>query len=145
MNSDKDTLHSWQRCCGAGRVLSYILYPLCYRLYLQHHHTDLFDTLDNCVGCPRDCHCPLRGVGQHVPRHLNLSTCGLETERERRSNPDAEPLSLQPAPAPMPRAPRELQLPCASGDVASPEGQKPCCCSYVSWTILGSARHTMPA
>lgn len=60
--------------CQLG-FFSYVLYPLCYRLYLQHHHTDLFDTLDNCVGCPRDCHRPLRGVGQHVPRHLNLSTC----------------------------------------------------------------------
>lgn len=82
---ERDTLHSSQRSRGASwDGFPYVLYPLCYRLYLQHHHTDLFDTLDNRVGCPRDCHRPLRGVGQHVPRHLDLSTCGLETERERK-------------------------------------------------------------
>ena len=48
------------------------------RLYLQHDHTDLLDTLDDGVGGPRDGHCPLRGVGQHVPGHLDLGTCGLE-------------------------------------------------------------------
>lgn len=81
----RHTLHSSQRSGGASwDFFLYVLYPLCYRLYLQHDHTDLFDTLDNCVRCPRDCHCPLRGVGQHVPRHLDLSTCGLETERERK-------------------------------------------------------------
>lgn len=82
---ERDTLHSSQHSREASwDFFPYVLYPLCYRLYLQHHHTDLFDTLDNCVGCPRDCHRPLRGVGQHVPRHLHLSTCGLETERERK-------------------------------------------------------------
>lgn len=48
------------------------------RLYLQHDHTDLLDTLDDGVRGPRDGHCPLRGVGQHVPGHLDLGTCGLE-------------------------------------------------------------------
>lgn len=48
------------------------------RLYLQHDHTDLLDTLDDGVGGPRDGHCSLCGVGQHVPSHLDLGTCGLE-------------------------------------------------------------------
>lgn len=48
------------------------------RLYLQHDHTDLLDTLDDGVRGPRDGHCPLCGVGQHVPGHLDLGTCGLE-------------------------------------------------------------------
>lgn len=49
--------------------------------YLQHDHTDLFDTLDDGFWGPRDCHCTLRGVGQHVACHLNLGPCGLEENR----------------------------------------------------------------
>ena len=45
---------------------------------IQHDHTDLLDTLDDGVRGPRDGHCPLCGVGQHVPGHLDLGTCGLE-------------------------------------------------------------------
>lgn len=50
------------------------------RLYLQHDHTDLLDALDDGVGGPRDGHCPLCGVGQHVPGHLDLGTCGLQKQ-----------------------------------------------------------------
>lgn len=47
-------------------------------LYLQHHHTDLFDTLDDGLGGPRDGHGSLCGVWQHVSCNLDLSTCGLK-------------------------------------------------------------------
>lgn len=46
--------------------------------YLQHDHTDLFDTLDDGFWGSGDCHCTFCGIGQHVPRHLNLGPCGLE-------------------------------------------------------------------
>lgn len=47
-------------------------------LYLQHHHADLFDTLDDGLRGPGDGHSSLRGVWQHVSCNLDLSPCGLK-------------------------------------------------------------------
>lgn len=55
-----------------------IYWTYIHSIYLQHDHTDLFDTLDDGFWCPRDCHRTLGGVGQHVPGYLHLGSCGLE-------------------------------------------------------------------
>lgn len=49
-------------------------------LYLQHDHTDLFDTLDDGQRGPSDSDGSLSGVGQHVSSHLYLSSCRLHTQ-----------------------------------------------------------------
>lgn len=46
--------------------------------YLQHHHADLLHTLDDGVGSAGYGHRALRRVGQHVPCHLHLRSCGLQ-------------------------------------------------------------------
>lgn len=51
-------------------------------IYLQHHHTDLLDTLDDGLGGAGNGDGTLRGVGEHVTCHLNLGSRGL-AERER--------------------------------------------------------------
>lgn len=59
-------------------ILCHTTYSTTSTTYLQHDHTDLFNTLNDRFWGPRDCHCTLRGVRQHVPCHLNLGPCGLE-------------------------------------------------------------------
>lgn len=54
------------------------IFPLSPLLYLKHHHTYLFDTLDDGFGGPWDRHCSLGGVGEHVTCNLDLSSCGLK-------------------------------------------------------------------
>lgn len=56
-------------------------------LYLQHHYTDLFDTLDDGLRGPGDSHGSLCGVWQHVSCNLDLSTCGLKVEEKQNRSP----------------------------------------------------------
>lgn len=51
--------------------------------YLQHHHADLLHTLDDGVRSAGYGHGALRRVGQHVPCHLHLGSCGLQQTQSK--------------------------------------------------------------
>lgn len=53
--------------------------------YLQHDHADLLDTLNYRLGSAGDGDGSLRGVGEHVSRHLYLSTCWLASGKKNTS------------------------------------------------------------
>lgn len=54
--------------------------------YLQHDHTDLFDTLDDGQRGPGDSNGSLSRVRQHVSSHLYLSSCRLDRNLEFNSH-----------------------------------------------------------
>ncbi len=56
------------------------------QVYLQHDHTDLFDTLYDGQRGPSDSNGSLSRVRQHVSSHLYLSSCRLQTETELNSH-----------------------------------------------------------
>lgn len=50
--------------------------------YLQHYHTDLFDTVYDGLRNTGNSDCTFCGVRQHIPCNLDLCPCTLENKQD---------------------------------------------------------------